>query len=209
MKRLFVMFMALVLVISMTACGNTKKDNEEEEETTEEAPPAAYSIESYREEIAGKDALIGVAYLGSFDHTAGELIEFLNVQDYWDQMIFLENVDTSKICRVEFGYELYVVLPLEGVSVTVYECKISEEGELLKGNELLKSDGEPFFLNGNVSDIIPDFIVVAEKDGKTVEYSPRLSLKNGLLEVAVENVHDITPYGKMSDFIYSEQTEAN
>jgi hypothetical protein len=62
----------------------------------------------------------------------------------------------------------------------------------------------PFFLNGNVSEIFPDFLIVAEKDGKTVEYTPMLSGMDGKLVSDVDGVYDITPYEQMGDFIYSE-----
>ena len=81
-------------------------------------------------------------------------------------------------------------------------------GEGAPGETLYESrGGEPIILIGNVSDIVPGFLVtVTAEDGSQLTYSPCLSLKDGTLNVPEKGVYDFTLYnyegpGSMAPFM--------
>ena len=72
--------------------------------------------------------------------------------------------------------------------------------ELTYGEELYRSAQlEPLLLRGNVSDILPNFVLLIEgQGGETMEYSPSLSLRDGML-----NVETTAPSIKAPELFYS------
>ena len=69
-------------------------------------------------------------------------------------------------------------------------------GETLYGDTLYsENEGLPILLRGNISDIFPNLSLMIEgQGGETVEYSPFLSLKDGMLWIESTLISDITPY---------------
>lgn len=211
MKKITALILAVAMVTVLAACG--KKNGENGGETGEESKAwelmglteeGFNSLEEFRDIMLKDGSLIGVSYLGCYENEEELMIEFLNRQKYWEKLIFLAEIDPNKVVERE-GDELYVILPAEGADVKVYEANINGD-KIEKGAELYSStDSKPFFLLGNVSDIIPSFIVTAKQGDRTVEFSPCLSLKDGKVSVTVDGVMDITPYSLMTDFIYSEE----
>ena len=211
MKKIIALILALAMLTALAACGKKNEENGGETEgelnewellgVTEEG---FNSLKGFRDVMLKDGSLLGVTYLGCYENREELLIAFLNRQKYWDELIFLVDVDPKNMVEKE-GNELYTIVPAEGVTVKVYEANMKGD-KIEKGKELYsRDDSKPFFLLGNVSDIIPSFIVTAQYGDRTVEYSPCLSLKDGKVSVTVDGVTDITPYRYMTDFIYSEE----
>ncbi len=96
--------------------------------------------------------------------------------------------------------ELYCVIPCSPkAKVTVYQWILSEENAYMGENgEILyqSSEGKPFFLYCNVSDILPNSHIVIEDGEKVFDYVPFRSLEDGEL-AQTENapyVLDLTQY---------------
>lgn len=214
MKKITFLLALAVFAAMLFACG--KKDASTPPGDATIGSPAGYETEediSYdgseafedtRKTVKDNKALIGVSYLGVHNDYSEELISFMNRQKYWEDLLFLMEIPAENMVQ-KSGEEVYVVVPVEGATVTVYEWVADKDASanLFKKGEMLFSTekGDPFFLQGNsLGEKAPSFLIVAQKDGKTVEYNPFINTKEGKLNVA-EGVCDITPYGSMTDFL--------
>lgn len=94
------------------------------------------------------------------------------------------------------GDELYLIIPCPDIAATVYASEVDWESySYVRGRLLGVFDGEPFFLRCNVSEIVTNTIVLLTTgDGKTVEFSPSISMKDGTLIVPQSGVYDFTRY---------------
>ena len=94
------------------------------------------------------------------------------------------------------GYELYLIVPRQDVAATVYTADLDWENyNYIRGRLLGMVEGEPFLLCCNFSDIVTNSLIVfTAEDGRTLEYSPSISLKDGTLVVPESGVYDFTQY---------------
>ena len=100
-------------------------------------------------------------------------------------------------CVVAEGDELYLIVPCEGVTARVYTYNFDWEGDgsYTRGDLLAQFDSEPFTLRCNFSDIVTNTLIVfTAEDGRTLEYSPSISLKDGTLVVPRSGVYDFSRY---------------
>ena len=98
---------------------------------------------------------------------------------------------------VTSGEELYLIIPCPGVTASVFAYDFDWEGDggFRRGELLGQFHGEPFTLRCNFSDIVTNtLIVLTAEDGRMVEFSPSISLKDGTLSVPQSGVYDFTRY---------------
>ncbi len=191
-KSLFIILALLLFVISVSCSKKEEGDNGAVKENIVEVQEGIDDLTAQRNKIKEKGCLVGVAYLGERDPGIEELGVFLNRQPYWSEYPMFFNISPENIIE-EIGGEMYLIIPLEGVTTKVYRCKYdSTEGTYEKGEEFdIPKNGEPFFLQGNM--FAPSFVVVAEKNGKKVEFLPVADTDKGKLIVEKELVYDIMP----------------
>ena len=150
------------------------------------APAATLSQLCQRAEDAG--ALCAVALLGyapAYDESAAE-----------KRYPFLTDIPAGNSV-VTGGEELYLIVPCQGVSARVYAYDFdwSGDGGYTRGELLARFDGEPFTLRCNFSDIVTNALIVfTAEDGRTLAYSPSISLKDGTLAAPGRGVYDFTQY---------------
>lgn len=150
-----------------------------------EAPATSLSELYRRTEDAG--AFCAAAFLGyapNYDETAAmKLYPFL--------------VDVPADNYIDAGGdELYLIIPCSDIAATVYACDVDWESySYIRGRLLGVFDGEPFFLRCNVSEIVTNTLVLLTTEGgKTFEFSPSISMKDGTLAVPGNGVYDFTRY---------------
>ncbi len=183
MKKLICIFVCLCLCL-LTACDSPKES------------PYCQNIQT-QVQSAGK--LIGVAYLGVTEGDFSDVRSYIKAQEYVKVYPFFAEISSKYFVENEGG-ELYCVLPADdSVTVSVYQVDFSEnatQGELL----FSATDGMPILLRGNVSDIMSNLMIVAEKDGQEVTYVPCISLESGLLSNSEQLIYDFSPYELMEAF---------
>lgn len=205
MRKLFSICICLTVLLTLLAgCepGTTKPDTTQpstEPITTTLAPTDPQmsqdpAIAALQQTVADAGCLLAVACLGGGDILYPDFAAYVESCGYQEDMPFLLDVPEENTVFLE-GMELYALIPAPGVSLWVYECCMDTEGNSAAGQELLYTSGnEVLIIRGNVSDVIPSVLVVAEHQvGLKVEYSPRLSMENGQL-VTREWVLDATNY---------------
>lgn len=189
MKRCFALLLICVLLLS--GCGGG-----------EPAPAAPQQEESgplaeFRADMAENAAELAVAYLGYTEATDYEAIcAYLETNGFYECYPFLKEMTREQFVQQQGG-ELYLVVPVSAeTSLTVYECLVNEETwATVAGAELLSlKAGEPALLQGNVSEIVPNLWVAAQREGSvTLEYVPGLSMMDGTLTIA-DGVYDCSNY---------------
>ena len=174
----------------------------EEAELTEEDPAPAEedpSLTRLREEIDTAGCLLGVAYLGGLSEGGQQAYDELIREHYLEAYPFLGGLDWEK-AAVNSGMEVYAVVPRDigsHVAVSTWVCDETNDFQGEPGELLYESrSGEPVILMGNVSDIMPNLLVaVTTPDGKTLSYSPSLSLRDGALERSTApEIYDFSIY---------------
>ena len=211
MKRWLTIVVACMLALS--GCGGSvseppaeaPKDPPVISEPLPTAPDAdSAELAAVRAEITKSGALMAVAYLGYAQLPFfSDISVYLEANGFGDVYPFLMDVPEEGLARQEGG-ELYAVVPeSDDVELTVYEYIMDETDDYIPdpGAQLLKvSGGEPILLIGNVSEIVPNLFIRAEKkDGSVVEYAPCLSMMDGALN-ACEGVYDFTPSQLLPQF---------
>ncbi|MBQ3104926.1 MAG: hypothetical protein IJC59_03570 [Lachnospiraceae bacterium] len=203
----------LPLLLLLSGCGGgdarpsegkiTGKANEKEDSTEVPEPAAlkeggaeAPELAALREEIAESGALLGVAYLGYAELPGWEdVCVYVEANGYADEFPFLTGVMEDHAVLHEGG-EMYLVVPAnEDVSLTVSDYFLGEDAYIPEqGEDLLTvTDGKPLLLRGNVSEIVPNLLIRAEKGSKSVIYNPCISGMDGSL-LSEDGVYDFTPY---------------
>ncbi len=188
MKHMKNLVCILLCLFVLTSCSTPKEEN-------------TY-LKNIREQVQGADKLLGVAYLGDVEGDFQTIGEYLDSQEYIKVYPFIKEIKESHFIENE-GAELYCVLPADNnVSVTIYETVLNQEtAQPEQGEQLfLKKDGKPILLRGNISDIVPNLMIVAKKDDSEVSFSPSLSLKNGMMDNSRQEIFEFTPYELMPQF---------
>jgi len=161
-----------------------------------EDDPEDPELAALQDEIAASDALFGVAYLGYAELPGWEdVCVYVEANGYADEFPFLLGVMEDHAVLHEGG-EVYAVVPAgKDVSLTISDFFLGEDDYIPdRGKDLLTvTDGKPLLLRGNVSEIVPNLLITAEKGAKSVEYNPCISGMDGSL-VVDEGVYDFTPY---------------
>ena len=174
------------------------KDPEDQEDPPEPADNKEdASLDSLRKQISNSGAVLGVAYLGYFHGTFDETKDYMKQLGLYDAYPFVETLELDDII-VNENNEMYLVVPADKTErIRVYCAIPNEETYELEKGELLgeSSEGKPFLLLCNVSEIIPNVIL----ETANLNYSPCLSGEDGEL---VENdaVYDFSPYGRIKEF---------
>ena len=165
-------------------------------EPTSEPADSDSLMSSIQEKLEQDHALCAVAFVGYCDGSFAEIQKGFESEGVLEALPILAEIEEE--CFISnVGSELYLVVPREDVGLTVYEQVLDENGEALTyGEELYRSAQlEPLLLRGNVSDIFPNFVLLIEgQGGETMEYSPSLSLRDGMLNVETSLICDMTPY---------------
>ena len=149
----------------------------------------ATALDTIRTRAADNGDLCAVAFLGYTGMASAET---------WNEVFpFLADIPQAR--RITHtGDELYLIVPAgEDVTVRVYEYIFdwSSGNGPSQGQLLAESTGDPILLSCNVSDIVSNTILVLEApDGRTLTYSPRISLKDGTLSVPDTGVYDFSQY---------------
>ena len=188
MKHMKNLVCILLCLFVLTSCSTPKEEN-----------PYLTNI---KEQVQAADKLLGVAFLGTADGDFKAVKTHIQSQEYTKVYPFFGEIDDSHYVKEE-GSELYCIVPADNsVSVSVYNTQLNEDTYLLEQKDKLLShtDGQPLLLCGNISDIMPNLMVVAQKGDVTVTYTPHLSLENGLLGNYDGTVVDFSPYELMANF---------
>ena len=173
------------------------------ESPSTEAPtqePAENLADSQLPEIQAKlqqdHALCAVAFVGYCGGTFQEIQEGFVTEGLTEVLPILSEIGEEHFFS-NAGSELYLIVPNTDVGLRVTALSRDENtGETLYGDTLYTgSDGSPILLRGNVSDIFPNLSVLIEgQGGESLEYSPYLSLKDGMLWFDSLLLSDFTPY---------------
>ena len=188
MKNMKQLFCILLCVCLLTACNTFEKDS--------------YFI-NIRSQIQNTGKLFGVAYLGNVEGDYADVQNYIGGQEYVKVYPFLQEISKKSFVQNE-GNELYCVIPADdSVTLHVYkaEAEMSSESSFKKGEELITvKNGNPVLIRGNISDIMPNLMIVANRGDEGTEYSPCISLKNGLMDNSEQKIFEFTPYELMNEF---------
>lgn len=190
---------ALLLALTLAGCGSPKPAETTaaptEAPTIQTVTQAPDELEQLRQEM--EPAIAGVVFLGYGENglESQEIRDNILEKGYDVRFPFLRDLD--RIVQTD-GYELYCIIPADpAASVDVYQwdAETGTTGEPLYQS----SDGEPFLLLCNVSDIMPNTVVtILDSSGNLLElYSPGLSLRDGCVYLPGEDqpvVLDFTTY---------------
>lgn len=153
-------------------------------------------LKATRDEIIDNDALFGVAYLGYAELPYWEdVCVYIEANGYTDAFPYLADVEEDHAVLQEGG-EVYAVIPADkDVKLTVSDFGFKDDSDVPeRGKDLLTvTDGKPILLRGNISEIVSNILITAEKGKDTLEYNPCLSGMDGSL-VTDDGVYDLTNY---------------
>ena len=145
--------------------------------------PAQESLDAIRQEMEPSGAIAAVFFLGIHE---GEPLDetFYTAPDragYFEGRSFMKEIPLDRYVSTD-GMEVYCIVPADPkASVVVTEW--DEAGEKpVEGKVLYEgSTGEPLFVQGNVSDIMPNLsITVVDSHGNVLDkYHPHISMKDG------------------------------
>lgn len=163
-----------------------------------------HSLTEFLAAVKNDDNLVAVAHLGVCEGDFNAVKAHLEETGIYERYPFLSSVTKDSFFTGR-GTELYAVLLLyEGATLEVSTQTIDDSTTdtdgvpLMKKEELCKiNDAKPIIIRGNYSDIIPELcLTVATTYEVALEYSPHLSLENGMLgnNSHVGGVYDFTPY---------------
>lgn len=225
MKRL--LMIVLAVCIAFSSCAKSGKEDDYSHsndidnditttvETPEKSdyPPMSQSqkeLEEFRSTIKEANSLLGIAYLGYNDSTFSDVKGYLNSIGINRDYPFLKDIEISSFFITDGG-ELYAIVPAsDAISVSIYTATLNEDDFSLQKETKLGtvSDGSPFFIRGNVSEIMPNIILEIENNGSNViDYSPCLSGMDGSV-VTTEGVYDFSPYDAIRDYFELESPDS-
>lgn len=146
-----------------------------------------------RQTIKSASAVCGILYLGYTEKTLTDegFFSSLQNQDALSDYPFIMEIDPACYAKNDGG-EVYCIIPADPktqVTVTAWNAEILQPGELLYQSDR----GEPFLIQGNVSDIMENMSITMTdgQDPILKEYHPYISLKDGTV-VTVPQVLDLT-----------------
>ena len=166
------------------------------EEPASDAVPADGGLSALRTEMEPSGAVAGVMYLGYFEGIEPFSPEFyaeLEASGYLAAYPFLKDIPKDCLARND-GDEIYCIVPFDPkarVEVAAWDEDIQTGlynlymGEMEDGS----GDGVPFFVQGNVSDIMSNVSVNITDNyaNELIHYHPSISLKDGTVMLAAED----------------------
>lgn len=208
MKKIALFALALLFLMSFFGCSKTPSGTETTEApfesgsqaeagapTSSVAPSEKNGLASLRENICDAKCLLGVGFLGYIDSESDEASVRGFVADcaLAKSYPFLKEISPV----LSEGAELYAFVPAnDGVCVTVYRSRLTEEGSLVDDrNEPLfvGKGGEIAVLRCNISEVYPN-VLISVTDGETsLEFRPTVSLENGKI-VRENGCYDFSVY---------------
>ena len=151
-------------------------------------------------EFATYENPTGVIFLDYFEDY-NEYSKSIKASPYLEEYEFLGELSKKDFISVSEGTETFAIIPANNVTaVSVYKLEYDEQLNKASNGDMLynSSDVKPFVVKCNLSDIYTDVnIVLTTKDGKVIEFSPQLSLKDGKVEIVTKNkdlIADNTKY---------------
>ena len=182
MKKIFAMLMALIMVLSLAACGNDEHEpssgsipKPEENTEPEETPDETKYHDSYYElveDIKSEGMLGGCAHIIYTDGYEDMGYEFMfEVNGYSEKYPFVYDIPEERYLDLG-GPDMFCIVPIPGSKVEVREFDIfaetAEPGELIYSDE----SGEPFMILCN-QDGNPDAeVILTTPEGKTLTFHP-------------------------------------
>ena len=206
LKAYLSLMMAGAMALSLTACGPKDTDpsgsagsssisssqsqsnaggtsSPQKEDPKPASNPAQESLAAIRKEMEPSDAIAAVFFRGIHQGEPRDESCY-TVPDrvgYFEGRPFLKEIPLNRYVRTS-GMEVYCIVPADPeASVVVTEW--DEAGEKpVEGKVLYESStGAPFFVQGNVSDIMPNLsITIVDSRGNVLDkYHPYISMKDG------------------------------
>ena len=182
MKRMRTLFICLLLAMLLCGCKDTHKDAVAETKSGSETSSVdeKKNLSSIQKLLKDEECIIGTVFLGyvEYDASKDDINNLLKSSLESEYPFIQESVDIVD-CG---GQEIYALVPAEGWSMTVYSVTMSENAEYDDHTDMPVYEtkaNESIILRCNVSEIFPDTLVRLEKDGKSYDYRPVISLKDG------------------------------
>ena len=165
----------------------------------------------HRQVMLDNDEFFGVRYLGfieyyanNYDNFAPYIDNILETTGTFEDFDFMLSIPHDRFVSSDFGTELYLVIPFDekGSVKVVPQAAPGEDGTDLVTALYESSDGEPFLLKCNVSEVYPDVkVIFTDSNGESTEWCPGLSGEDGhvlTVNSAVKKVHDFTNYDRLA-----------
>ena len=182
MKRMRTLFICILLAMLLCGCKDTHKDAVAETKSGSETSSVdeKKNLSSIQKLLKDEECIIGTVFLGyvEYDASKDDINNLLKSSLESEYPFIQESVDIVD-CG---GQEIYALVPAEGWSMTVYSVTMSENAEYDDHTDMPVYEtkaNESIILRCNVSEIFPDTLVRLEKDGKSYDYRPVISLKDG------------------------------
>ena len=188
MKRALIVLIIFILTFTFSGClENTSILN-------------GSSKTSSLQETNSDTKTIGIIALGDYENY-NEYSKAIKTSPYLDEYEFLGKLSTNEFITASEGTQTFAILPTDTIaSVSVYKLEHDNELNKATNGDLLynSSDVKPFVVKCNFSDIFPDVnIVLTAKDGSVTQFSPKISMKDGRVEIVTETksfIKDLTKY---------------
>ena len=210
------------------AGGSSKPDTQNTQNTQNTQPdddissePAVRNEDDWDPEIVQRQvmreegSLCGAVYLGYVEAVAKDLDtdreyyrNLFKASGYTGHFDFLLSFPGDHFCSTDIGQELYLIIPAEDAVQVKVETLIFDEQDDYQGRvgETLydRHSCSPVLVKCNYSDIFPDCrVTVIDSGGRSLVWSPMMSLKDGRLQSQTDNgqtIHDFTVYSNLSDY---------
>ena len=196
MKRMRTLIICILLAVLFCGCKDTYKDAVAETKSGSETSSVdeKKDLSSIQKLLKDEECIIGTVFLGyvEYDASKDDINNLLKSSLESEYPFIQESVDIVD-CG---GQEIYALVPAEGWSMTVYSVTMSENAEYDDHTDMPVYEtkaNESIVLRCNVSEIFPDTLVRLEKDGKSYDYRPVISLKDGHI-TDTEGCLDLTLY---------------
>lgn len=177
-----------------TADSSSAVDTSSAPESTESASDEPSELLGLRAEMKKRGSYVGIGFV---DYVGSELSEedvatYLGQSDLAKEYPFVKE---SEVAAYD-GMELFVLVPAsETAVITVYPNVITDEGELeVNKNEIIcKSEpGKAVALRCNISESYPNVLVAVTDGNNNFEFSPSISLEDGISVAAVDGTYDFS-----------------
>lgn len=217
-------FLVLAMLAALTACSDgatgtvSHSDSPSDlSSNTSSVQGAASSSDDWNPTVMQRQILLdegvmcGVVNLSYdsasvYDHTFADdhdyFVKLLQESSYADSFDFLLSVPDDHWVETPGGQELYLVIPYDEkarveVNYLVFDEETNYEGQT--GETLYsQSNGAPFLLKCNYSDILPECeVIITDSNGEVLNWRPFISLRDGTVQATTQNdktIYDFTEY---------------
>ena len=210
MKRILLALLAVLCVIAFVSCRENEQNINNEENSVQENPTEvskdAPDLVKLKKTIVDNGANLGVAYLGYNEGTFSDVKRYFGESGLYEVYPFVEDMELDRYC-VTGGDEHYLIVPTDDaelvqvyIGVPNFETYGVDRGELV----FEATDGKPFIVRGNESEIVSNIIIVCGE----LEYTPYLSGEEGRL-VATDKILDFSPYEAVNEYFGIEIDDSN